>query len=140
MAHMITYDIMNHSIEFSENELAVINQIARSSVPVSAWKIHKTLEKDYSTIHKACKKLIDRGLLETVTGTNDKNAKKNVLRFTLCGFCLFVTQSELFRTLGHELSIHPDGGKTMGEYAKVDDHMKILKSPYVRRISPRYIQ
>ena len=127
MVRMTTYDIMNHSMEFSENERYILNQIARSSVPVSAYELSTTMEKDYSTIHKACKKLIDLGFLETVEGFNDRNSKKNVLRFTLCGFCLFVTQSELFGSLGNGLSIHPDGGKTLGEYTKTDEHMKILK-------------
>lgn len=115
MESMSIYDNMLHSIALSENEMQILNKIALSSPLISAYDLSdkgdKTnrVEKDYSTVHKTCKKLINSGVLESVRVTNEKNVPKKVLKFTLFGFCLFVTQNELFTTriFGKDLERFP---------------------------------
>ena len=119
---------MNHSMVFSENDLHILNKIAISPDPITAYELSTTLEKDYSTIHKACKKLVVLRILKSDNETNDKNVPKKILTFTLYGFCRFVAQSELFFTHGCNLSIDLDTDDTPGaEYGPIDDQMKILK-------------
>ena len=97
---------MNHSINLSGNELDIINRIARSSNPISAYELSLATGKNYKTIHTACKKLIGAGILVSMRETNNKNAPKNVLRFTLYGFCLFIAKSELFIDTDNRLKIY----------------------------------
>jgi hypothetical protein len=91
---MITSE--NEMQMFSENEMLILSKIAISSDSVTAYDLSITLGRDYSTIHKTCKKLIGAGVLEPSTETNDKNAPKKILRFTLWGFCLFIRETILF--------------------------------------------
>lgn len=135
MDNMTIYESMNHSMGFSENERHILNEIAKSADPISAYGLSKDLEKDYSTIHKACKKLIVCGILETVESSNDKTVQKNILVFTLYGFCKFVAQSELFFWRGplliweggFELRMKKDSKKTVLEYESFDIQTKILE-------------
>jgi hypothetical protein len=83
-------------MKYSENEGIILNKIATSSDPLSAYDLAESMRKDYSTIHKTCKKLIGDGILEVSTQINEKNVGRKVLKFTFYGFLVFVSQSELF--------------------------------------------
>jgi hypothetical protein len=100
-------------MNFSENELHILNVIALSSEFVTAYELRTKMAKDYSTIHKTCKKLIDECILDTITDYNDKNAPKKFLKFTLFGFCVFVTQCKWF------FDIESDGSEDI--IAEYDD-------------------
>jgi hypothetical protein len=87
----------------SEIGYHIMREIALSPKPVTAYSLKDNLKKDYKTIHKTCKKLIDDGFLEETNGINIKNAQKNILKFSLYGFCFFVTKCGWF--FGRELPL-----------------------------------
>lgn len=126
---------MNHSIVFTENELLILNKIAISPIPISRYELSDKgrdkkirLEINTATISKTCKKLVATGVLEDIVRTNKKNAPKKVLKFTLYGFCAFITQSELFVYGPLRLPVGVDIKLTAREYSSTDKQIKILEN------------
>lgn len=100
MVRMTIHELMEQSMMFSEFELHILNKVATCKTPLSAYDLSnhgdKETGKDYSTVHKACKGLIKKGILEFDTETNDNNVQKKVLKFTLYGFCQYVAERSIF--------------------------------------------
>jgi hypothetical protein len=82
-------------------EFRIIEQIALSPQPISAFEISKVFgENNYSHVHKVCKNLIEDCVIESENSINKRNAPKKVFRLTMRGFCLFVLHAELFKKHG----------------------------------------
>ena len=87
---------MGHSMQLSEIGLRIMREIALSPESPTAYSLKDTLKKDYKTIHTTCKKLVEEGYLEETGDVNKKNVQKKVLRFSIYGFCYFVTKCGWF--------------------------------------------
>ena len=133
MESVIMYKLMIHSIRFTENELLILNKISVSPILISRYDLSNKgrdkknrLEIDVATVSKTCKKLVAEGILEEVIETNEKNVPKKVLKFSLYGFCLFVSQGKSFSfqsvRIAETIVVRRDR-----ETKTFDDQMNILK-------------